>query len=296
MRGTTARRLLTVSVLAIPLSLAGQSHARSSVASHLRSPIVAKRVHSTVTGVQNIFNNMNIGGVGNGPTSPTVFTIARPFMITLIMDYHWNNGRGQPGGTIALRSAGGRVYGPWKVLTSGGQGGAPNVTWTARPYVVIPAGTYMVIDSAPATWSQNAESGGRGFSMVQGAPANTPRVKPTATPAAPPTAIPAQRLHFSASVSKSVAESNAAVLRIAGYLDSGKLQAFVDALSLHDRALLGHTVRMSVETAARVGRAMRIARVTAASVDFVFYSLIVDGTTYTFDTIKEAGSWKLNEF
>jgi hypothetical protein len=296
MRGAQLRRSLLVSVVVISLIIAGHSQARGTVAGHVLPPAMAQRVQSTVTGVQSIFNNQNIRGVSSGPTAPTVFTIARPFLITLIMDYHWNNGRGQPGGTIGLQSTGGRIYGPWKVLTSGGQGGAPNVNWSAMPYVVIPAGTYTIVDSSPATWSQNVKSGGRGFSMVQGAPAATPAVTPTAMRAATPTAIPANPLHLSATASKSVAESNTAVLRVAGYLESGKLQAFVDSLSLHARALLGRSVHMSVDTAAKVGRAMKSARVTAASVDFVFYSMVVDRTTYTFDMVKEAGTWKLNEF
>jgi hypothetical protein len=296
MRGIQAFRLLSVAALAIPLWIVDLSQAPNSAAGRPSAPPAAQHVQLTVTGVQNIFNNMNIGGVANGPTSPTIFTIARPFQITLIMDYHWNSGRGQPGGTIGLRSGAGRLYGPWKVLTTSGQGGAPNVNWTARPYVVIPAGNYTVVDSAPATWSQNAESRGQGFSMVQGAPVTTPGAKPTAIPAIPPTAIPAKPLHFSPTVAKSVAESNPVVLRIAGYLESGKQQAFIDSLSLNDRALLGHSVHMSVDTAARVGQAMREARVTAASVDFVFYSMVVDGMTYTFDMVEEAGTWKLSGF
>ena len=72
--------------------------------------------------------------------------------------------------TIALRSASGHVYGPWRVTASGGSG-AVNIIWTAQPKLEIPGGTYTVVDSSPATWSQNAESGGKGFSQVYGVPA-----------------------------------------------------------------------------------------------------------------------------
>ena len=50
-----------------------------------------------------------------------------------------------------------------------GQGGANNAYWECRPNVVLPAGTYTVVDSDPATWAQNAQSAGRGIVEVKGA-------------------------------------------------------------------------------------------------------------------------------
>jgi hypothetical protein len=48
----------------------------------------------------------------------------------------------------------------------------PNAYWTVYPNVTLPAGTYTVIDSDPATWSHNAESSNRGFVRVEGYPAD----------------------------------------------------------------------------------------------------------------------------
>ena len=51
-----------------------------------------------------IFKNTNIGGVYNGPTAPTQFTISRPYMITYLFTYHWNDAGGSTRpGTISLR-------------------------------------------------------------------------------------------------------------------------------------------------------------------------------------------------
>jgi hypothetical protein len=50
-----------------------------------------------------LFDNGNIYAVANGPTVPTKFTIRQTHVVTLIMDYHWNNGRGTRVGTIGLR-------------------------------------------------------------------------------------------------------------------------------------------------------------------------------------------------
>ncbi len=117
-----------------------------------------------------VSDTMNIAGVYNGPTAPTVFTISSPHLVTYICTYHWNNAQGAAPGTIALQHSDGTVYGPWQVSTRPGQGGVPNAYWEVTPNIVIPAGTYTVIDSDPATWAQNQESGGRGMGEVRATP------------------------------------------------------------------------------------------------------------------------------
>ena len=116
-----------------------------------------------------IFDNTNIAAVDDGGLSPT-FAITRPHLITSIHDYHWNGGRGANPGTISLRRHDGSIFGPWQVTASSGQGGAPNVNWDSSPNVTIPAGTYTVVDSDLATWSQNAQTARAGFSTVKGHP------------------------------------------------------------------------------------------------------------------------------
>jgi len=91
-----------------------------------------------------------------------------PHRITLIRNYHWNNGKGSPIGTIGLKRHDGTVYGPWRISMSSGQGGAKNVYWIVNPNVVIPAGTYTIMDSDHATWSHNLQSKSCGFSYVEG--------------------------------------------------------------------------------------------------------------------------------
>jgi hypothetical protein len=121
-----------------------------------------------------IFENGNIGSVNNGPFCNPSFTIYEPHMITYLETYHWNFGYGTAaGGTVALRKDDGTELGPWQTETRPGQGGVPNAYWMARPSVVIPAGTYQVIDSDPETWSQNAESGGCRFCKVEGRAVNS---------------------------------------------------------------------------------------------------------------------------
>jgi len=116
-----------------------------------------------------LFSNNNIHGVGNQPTAATTFTLKGHALVTYVMTYHWNGGRGQTPGTVALKHANGTVYGPWAAAGRAGQGGANNAYWECRPNVVLPAGTYTVIDSDPATWARNAQSAGRGMVEIKGA-------------------------------------------------------------------------------------------------------------------------------
>ncbi len=119
-----------------------------------------------------IFDNWNVGGVENKPSCSPSFTIFEPYMITYIDTYHWNYGEGtEAGGFIDLISDDGTMYGPWEVEAQPGMNGVPNAWWVVRPNEVIPAGTYTIEDIEPETWSQNAESGGCGFSKVEGSPA-----------------------------------------------------------------------------------------------------------------------------
>jgi hypothetical protein len=118
---------------------------------------------------EELFRVNNAARVYNGPSTPTVFTVNRTIVVTRVQTYHWNDGRGATGGTISLRESSGRIYGPWPVTTSDGSG-VRNVYWSCQLNVHLPPGTYTVVDSDPATWSQNGESAGRGFALIEGYP------------------------------------------------------------------------------------------------------------------------------
>lgn len=117
-----------------------------------------------------VSTTMNIAGVYNGATSPATFSFDRPHLITQISDYHWNNAQGVTPGTIGFKDSSGKQYGPWQASGREGQGGVPNAYWDVFPNIVVPAGTYTIVDSDPSTWSQNGESGGMGMSDVFGTP------------------------------------------------------------------------------------------------------------------------------
>jgi hypothetical protein len=128
-----------------------------------------------------LFNSYNQCTTLNS-AKPALVTLAKPAHITQIADYHFNNGVAVKPGTIGLMAANGHVFGPYRATKQTG-------TWdwiTAVINLTVPAGTYSVVDSSPATWSQNSFSGGRGFTRVFGAfVASAPAVPaPAPAPAA----------------------------------------------------------------------------------------------------------------
>lgn len=154
-----------------------------------------------------LFNNTNVGGVANKPTIQTTFLTPGNTHITQLVTYHWNNGHGAAPGTIALKSMSGPTFGPFKAQGTSGQNNAPNVNWVADVNITVPIGTYVIVDSDPNTWSQNAQSHGAGFAIIRGehlapgasvpSPTPTPpvvsgggRLPPPAVPPAPPVVKP----------------------------------------------------------------------------------------------------------
>jgi len=116
-----------------------------------------------------IYTNTNTSGVSNNPTAATTFTLSRTCQITHIRTYHWNSAQGTSvPGTISLQSSGGTSYGPWVANGESGQGGVPNAYWDCYPNIELAAGTYTVVDSDNATWSQNSQSGYAGIVWVYG--------------------------------------------------------------------------------------------------------------------------------
>jgi PKD repeat protein len=116
-----------------------------------------------------LFDNSNGGGVLNGGKPPGFNTNGKAYCVVSITTYHWNNGQGKAPGTIGL--TGSSTVGPFAAKGSAGQGGAPNVNWTATAPAGKPAvidGTYSCQDSDPASWSQNQQTGGKGFCIVYG--------------------------------------------------------------------------------------------------------------------------------
>lgn len=127
-----------------------------------------KDTNANPVGIEEVlYNNGNIYGVKNGPIVPTVFTLNQPCKIASIKNYHYFN-HGVLPGTIALKDQDGTVYGPWKAEGLEGQGNVANASWIVHPNVLVKAGTYTVVDSDPATWSQNDQSGGCGFTEIKG--------------------------------------------------------------------------------------------------------------------------------
>jgi hypothetical protein len=109
----------------------------------------------------------NVGGIldKHAPATPPTVIHDRVYYVTEVYSYHWNGSKGAPAGEVSMRGADGTTYGPWKTELFN------KVYWLARPNIEMPAGTYTLLDSAPETWAQNAESKGQGMGWAVGIPA-----------------------------------------------------------------------------------------------------------------------------
>jgi len=114
-------------------------------------------------GVQDIFANGDDTAVTAGAEGPT-FPLVEPMKLTALVTLHV--GGGVPGGTIGLKDANGKTWGPWTTHADPAPDG--NTFWSCTPNVVLPVGEYTVVDSDPATWAKNDGSDGFGFVTAQG--------------------------------------------------------------------------------------------------------------------------------
>ncbi len=106
----------------------------------------------------------------NSPSFPCAFVITEPMMVTKIMDYHINNGKGAQPGMIGLQEHDGAWYGSWHAY---GQAvnSIPNAIWVVTPNFEIPAGSYQVRDNETSTLSADANN--RAICEVKVAPTVT---------------------------------------------------------------------------------------------------------------------------
>jgi hypothetical protein len=122
-----------------------------------------------------VFDNWNTDAVRNGATPKDFDTNGKPYCVTQVATYHWNDGSGKAPGTLWIKT-GPVSWGPWKAAGATGSPskqhpeGVPNAAWVATPSAaeqpVVVVGKFFCEDSDPTTWSSNAASGGQGFCRV----------------------------------------------------------------------------------------------------------------------------------
>ncbi|MEN6348619.1 MAG: stalk domain-containing protein, partial [Syntrophomonas sp.] len=140
-----------------------------------------------------LFKLQSASGVMSNPPNKTTFALSSESTITKLWTYHYNNGKGATAGTIGLRNLDtNEIIGTWTVIGNNvsfdsspgaawplSSSSEPHIYWGIEPNVTVPAGTYEVVDSSPATWSFNADMGNMGCAWVFGVANNTPPTPPT---------------------------------------------------------------------------------------------------------------------
>lgn len=143
-----------------------------------------------------LFKMESVQGVAYNPPLPTVFVLNASSYITRVMTYHYSATLGTKAQSVGFMDAStGTIYGPWSVVgyksfnaTAGvsksdpsNVAGPPDNYWVAYPGVVVPAGTYQVVDSDSATWSYTADQGNRGLTWIWGWYGDSPTTTPGTT-------------------------------------------------------------------------------------------------------------------
>lgn len=259
--------------------------------------------------VVQIYSNGNDGGVINNPTSPTNFTITDTCKITLIMDYHFNNGAGAGAGTIGLKDGNGKVIGTWAVTVRS------NVYWDAKPNVVIGPGTYTVVDSDTGTWSQNNQSRNQGMSIISGIWVNKSNVvasapaSVTASAVASASATPTQEVKNAdpdwwKKQPELKQEDQAVHSVMTGFekaLTAKDMKQSLTYFSPDAQVKYSQVLAKSPDLLPQMAKDMQNATLSFLSLDTTMgriaeYSLIVDGKTYYIVFIKIDGKWVLKSF
>lgn len=118
-----------------------------------------------------LLNVNSIAGVSEGtPVSP-VLTIDSPKTIVAIYTYHWNwvsTGGGENVGASLFNIFSEQTYAQCDQTPYPGQGGRINANWIGVPNEPIPAGSYRVISTNPASWSYADDTQGQGITVILG--------------------------------------------------------------------------------------------------------------------------------
>ncbi len=135
--------------------------AATSVSAPQVSKTKAPKVRKMILKIDNGYSTRN------GPTKPTLITVKVTSIVRSITNYHWNNGQGKsPPGQIGLQNIHNGNYSWWKAKGLPGSGAAVDAYWYVKPDVEIDPGVYKVLDSDKPSWSCNAQSNGRGFTVI----------------------------------------------------------------------------------------------------------------------------------
>lgn len=111
-------------------------------------------------------SNANTSGVYNDARYCPQYTPVNDVKLSALTTQHWNGGLGAVPGLIRIYDVtdGGNVLlGTWEA-TARDEEEAENVKWDIFPDITLQAGhSYRIVDSDPATWSNNTESEEMGF-------------------------------------------------------------------------------------------------------------------------------------
>ena len=125
-----------------------------------------KTSETAFTGLTSFAGTVNKNAVISGARHCPVYTPAKDVKLCALTTHHWNGGLGAVPGVIRIydiTDGGQDLLGTWDA-TARDESDVSNANWDIFPDITLLAGhVYHIVDSDPATWSSNAESGDMGF-------------------------------------------------------------------------------------------------------------------------------------
>ena len=125
-----------------------------------------KTSENAFTGLTSFAGTLNKNAVISGARHCPVYTPEKDVKLCALSTQHWNGGLGAVPGVIRIydiTDGGQELLGTWEA-SARDEGDVENANWDIFPDILLQAGhIYHIVDSDPATWSCNDESGEIGF-------------------------------------------------------------------------------------------------------------------------------------
>ncbi len=157
---------LSGDVAEYPPDLAGAAEVWEDCDIDPSSEEAIKTSENAFTGLTSFAGTFNKNAVLSGAKHCPVYTPAKDVKLCALTTHHWNGGLGAVPGVIRIydiTDGGQDLLGTWDA-TARDESDVANANWDIFPDITLLAGhVYHIVDSDPATWSSNAESGDIGF-------------------------------------------------------------------------------------------------------------------------------------
>ncbi len=126
-------------------------------------PEIVKEVYNSKT----LYKTYNTDPVEGEATVKNKVKFSKAFVVTRIITFHYNDGKGAVAGTISMEGRKGASR-AWQARNAPGADGKPMGRWICEPNERLEAGNYVLTVSDEKSWSTNSKAGKKGMVIIEG--------------------------------------------------------------------------------------------------------------------------------